>query len=134
MNQADTPAAAGAAGECGHPLDQALALTAQGPDHFLAHTHPGYWNMVGPFGGVTAAQALQAVLQHPQRLGEPVALTVNYAGPLQAGPIQIHAVAVRTNRATQHWSVSLSQPDAEGHAQVATTATVVTGARSFWKS
>lgn len=129
MNQAATQTPAPAAAASSHPLDQALALTAQGPDRFLAHTHAGYWNMVGPFGGSTAALALQAVLQHPQRLGDPIALTVNYPGPLQAGPIQVHAVAVRTNRSTQHWTVSLSQEDEAGRAQVATTATVVTAVR-----
>ena len=32
--------------------------------------------MVGPYGGITAAITLQAVMQHPNRLGEPTALTV----------------------------------------------------------
>jgi hypothetical protein len=47
--------------------------------------------MVGPFGGVTAAQALNAVLQHPQRLGEPVALTVNFCAALADGPFAVTA-------------------------------------------
>lgn len=63
-----------------HPLDEALALTSSAPGQFTGQTHPGYWNMVGPFGGVTAATLLQAVMQHPDRLGDPLSLTVNYAG------------------------------------------------------
>ena len=34
--------------------------------------------MVGPYGGITAATVLNAVLQHPALLGEPVSLTVNF--------------------------------------------------------
>ena len=68
-----------------HPFDAALALSQDTPGHFTGHTSVAYWNMVGPFGGVTAATALNAVLQHPALLGEPVALTVNYAAALAAG-------------------------------------------------
>jgi acyl-CoA thioesterase len=43
-----------------HPLDQALALQPQGEGIFAGRTHPAWANMVGPFGGITAAQLLQA--------------------------------------------------------------------------
>jgi acyl-CoA thioesterase len=112
-----------------HPFDTALALQA-GPDgSVLGHTSADYWNMVGPFGGITAAQALNAVLQHPQRLGEPISMTVNFAGAMAAGAYTASAVPVRTNRSTQHWMVTLSQTDAQGETQVCTTATVVTALR-----
>ncbi|HRM92936.1 MAG TPA: thioesterase family protein, partial [Alicycliphilus sp.] len=45
-----------------HPFDDALALDPGAPDHFSGRTTPGYWNMVGPYGGITAATLLQAVL------------------------------------------------------------------------
>ena len=92
-------------------------------------THPGYWNMVGPFGGITAATLLQAILQHPQRLGDPLSLTVNYAGALTAGAFTVQAVPVRTNRSTQHWTLSILQRDADGAPVVTTTATAVTAVR-----
>ena len=79
-----------------HPLDEALALTSSSPGQYTGQTHPGYWNMVGPFGGVTAATLLQAVMQHPQRLGDPLSLTVNYAGALVAGPFTVQATPVRS--------------------------------------
>jgi len=41
-----------------HPLDAATALQPQADGHWLGHTSPAYANMVGPYGGVTAAQAL----------------------------------------------------------------------------
>jgi hypothetical protein len=52
-----------------HPFDQAIALTPQGADTFSGHTSPAYWNMIGPFGGISAAVALNAVMQHASRLG-----------------------------------------------------------------
>ncbi len=114
-----------------HPFDQAMALQhidlAAG--RFTGHTSPDYWNMVGPFGGTTASLALQAVLRHPQVLGVPVALTVNYAAAIEAGAFDIVATPVRTNRSTQHWTVQILQPDADGRPQVNTTATAFTALR-----
>jgi acyl-CoA thioesterase len=103
-----------------HALDQAIHLTPVDPDHSTGATAPSYANMVGPFGGVTGATLLQAAMMHPQRLGDPIALTVNFAGPIAEGGFQIHARAVRTNRSTQHWSIELTQADG-----VAATATAV---------
>ena len=96
---------------------------------YEGHTHPGYWNMVGPFGGVTAATLLQAVMQHPDRLGDPLSLTVNYAGALTAGSYTVQATPVRTNRSTQHWTLTILQADTEGAPVVTTTATAVTAVR-----
>ena len=112
-----------------HPLDEALRLSSTTPGQYEGHTHPGYWNMVGPFGGVTAATLLQAILLHPDRLGDPLSLTVNYAGALAEGAFTVQAVPVRTNRSTQHWTLSILQPDAEGAPVVTTTATAVTAVR-----
>jgi len=115
-----------------HPFDHALRLEAAGgdsPGTFRGHTSPDYWNMVGPFGGTTAATALRAILLHPALLGEPVALTVNYAAALVEGPFTVTPKPVRTNRSTQHWTVELSQADANGDAGVVMTATAVTAAR-----
>ena len=112
-----------------HPFDAALQLQPAGPDRYTGHTSAAYWNMVGPFGGTTAALALRAVLNHPDLLGEPLSLTVNYAGALTSGACAVGARAVRTNRSTQHWTVELLQNDADGQPVVTTTATVVTAAR-----
>lgn len=116
-----------------HAFDQALALTAQTEGHYLGTTSPAYWNMVGPFGGSTAATLLQAVLLHPALLGEPLSLTVNYAAALQQGDFSVRARPVRTNRSTQHWTVELVQPGSGGAEEVVVTATAVTAARrSTW--
>lgn len=118
-----------------HAFDEATTLTlattpaAGGAARFLARTHAGYQNMVGPFGGILAAQALRAVMLHPDRLGEPVALTINYAAPVTEGELAIEARPTRTNRATQHWNVALVQRDAGGGEATVATATAVTATR-----
>ncbi len=122
-----------------HPFDEAIALVSRAPSvdapsadapvQFEGRTHPDYANMVGPFGGITAAQALQAVLQHPQRLGDPVSFTVNFAAGLTDGPFRVEARPVRTNRSTQHWMLTLWQTDSDGIDAVMLTATAVTAVR-----
>jgi acyl-CoA thioesterase len=107
-----------------HPFDSAIALQAQAGGTWQGHTSPAYANMIGPYGGITAAQCLNAVLQHPERLGEPVALTVNFAAALADGPFLVRPRPARTNRSTQHWTVEMLQDDA-----VVVTATVFTAIR-----
>lgn len=112
-----------------HPFDEALALSG-GPDIWQGQTSPAYANMVGPFGGVTAAVLLKPLLLHPQRLGDPIALTVNFAAALQDGPFTLTTQVMRTNRSTQHWLVTLTQADA-----IAATATAVFAVRrEAWDS
>jgi acyl-CoA thioesterase len=112
-----------------HPFDDALHLTPGEPGVYSGTSAGAYWNMVGPFGGVTAATALHAVLQHTALLGEPISLTVNYAGPVAAGPYTVSATPVRTNRSTQHWVIELSQANTAGASEVVLTGTAVTAAR-----
>ena len=115
-----------------HPFDEAMALTPAGssqPDTWHGASSAGYWNMVGPFGGTTAATAIQAIMAHPQLLGEPIALTVNYPGAMAAGAFTVTARPVRTNRSTQHWTVELLQLDAAGAQIMVMTATAVTASR-----
>ncbi len=92
-----------------HPFDAATLLEPLTEGRCRGHTHPAYANMVGPFGGVTAACVLQAALRHPARQGDPVALTVNFAAALNDGDFEIVARPLRTNRSTQHWAIELSQ-------------------------
>ncbi|WP_241384101.1 acyl-CoA thioesterase [Rhodococcus sp. CH91] len=113
-----------------HAFDAAVDLFPVREDHTEGHTHPAYANMVGPFGGVTAATVLRAIERHPEVLGSPISLTVNFAGPIADGPFDITVRPVRTNRSTQHWSVELAQAG-----EVTTTATAVFGLRRpTWSS
>ena len=107
-----------------HVFDEAIALQAQVDGSWLGHTHPAYANMVGPYGGITTAQALNAVLQHPELLGEPISLTVNFCAALADGPFAVVARPARTNRSTQHWVIELQQD-----LQTVITATAITALR-----
>lgn len=103
-----------------HPLEAATALTWHG-DHWVGHTNKEYWAFLGPYGGATAAVLLRAALDHPDRIGDPLALTVNYCAPVAEGPFDVAVCASRTNKSTQHWSIELTQNGGEAIA----TATAV---------
>jgi acyl-CoA thioesterase len=107
-----------------HPFDTAIALNATGEEGLEGWTSPDYANFIGPFGGMVAAQALNAVMLHPKRLGEPISFTVNFASAMADGPFLARARPARTNRSTQHWVVELLQ---EG--QAVATATALTALR-----
>lgn len=95
-----------------HPFDEAVALRARGEHHYVGATHRAYAGFVGPFGGVTAATALRAVLLHPLRRGRPISMTLNFAAAMADGAFVIEARPARTNRSTQHWTLAVRQGDA----------------------
>lgn len=107
-----------------HVLDQAIALEPAGEHLWRGRTHPEYANFIGPYGGITAAQMIQAVLLHPERLGEPVAFTINFAAAVADGGFLVRARPARTNRSTQHWMVEMLQDG-----QPVATATAMTAVR-----
>lgn len=111
-------------GSSPHPLDDAVALQRLTDDDVRARTTTAWSNMVGPFGGITSAVVVKALTEHPALLGDPLALTVNFAGPIADGEFDIALRPTRTNRSTQHWSVQITQNDA-----VVTTGSAVTGLR-----
>ncbi|WP_309642837.1 thioesterase family protein [Phenylobacterium sp.] len=111
-----------------HPLDKAVRLEPRGVGLYRGATTPDYWNMAGPFGGTTAAILLKAVLDHPERRGRPVALTVNFCAAVAEGEFEVSVRLVRDGRSTQHWNVEMTQGET-----VASTASAVTGAeRDTW--
>nr|WP_148302212.1 thioesterase family protein [Tomitella biformata] len=107
-----------------HPFDDAISLADKGGSRFAGRTTPAFANMVGPFGGSTAAALLQAVLQHPDRQGDPLALTVNFGGAIAYGDFEVVAKPARTNRSNQHWTMEIIQ-----NGEVTTTATAICGVR-----
>lgn len=107
-----------------HPFDAAIALQARDDGSCEGRTSPAYANFIGPYGGITAAQCLNAVLQHPQRLGDPVAYTVNFAAAVADGAFDVRARPARTNRSTQHWIIEMLQGE-----EVVATATALTAVR-----
>lgn len=112
-------------GQCtGHPLDAVIDIRPDGGRGADGWTVPEYGNMVGPFGGATAAFILQVIDAQADRVGEPVALTVTYAAPIADGEFHVDVDLVRTNRTNQHWTATLSQDG-----EVKSTATAVFGIR-----
>jgi acyl-CoA thioesterase len=105
-------------------FDQAVALKRLGTGRYSGNTHTAWLNMVGPFGGMTAAVLLQAVMQHTDRLGNPVSLTVNFCAGVAEGAFEVTAKPARTNRSTQHWLIELVQGN-----EIVITATAVTATR-----
>jgi acyl-CoA thioesterase len=110
-----------------HPFDDALALDLRN-GRAVGRTTPDFANMVGPYGGLTAATILEAMSRHPDRVGDPVSLTVNFAAPIADGEFVVDTAIARTNRTNQHWTAQLSQDG-----DVKTTATAVYGVpRDTW--
>jgi acyl-CoA thioesterase len=107
-----------------HPFDSALALQPLAEGRWIGRSHAEWANMVGPFGGITAAQLLHAACLDARRLGEPLALTVNYAGVVDDGEFEIDATPVRSSRSTQHWTMTQRQGS-----QVCCTASAVFAVR-----
>jgi acyl-CoA thioesterase len=107
-----------------HLFDDATRVTA-GDSRWQGQTSQDYWAFVGPFGGVTAATMLRALIDHPQRSGDPLALTVNFCALIAEGDFDLDVRLVKANRSTQHWSVELTQ----GGSDVTTLATAVFAAR-----
>lgn len=107
-----------------HPFDAAIALHPLGECRFAGATSPVYANMAGPYGGITAATLLNAVMIDPRRRGDPVAQTVNFCGAIADGPFEIAARIERGGKYTQHWSLALTQDG-----QTRSTASIVCGVR-----
>jgi acyl-CoA thioesterase len=103
-----------------HLFDDATTVTV-GDSRWQGKTSDDYWAFVGPFGGATAATILRALIDHPQRAGDPLALTVNYCAPVAQGAFDLDVRLVKANRSSQHWSVEMTQ----GGGEVATLATAV---------
>src|ERR1043165_839842 len=100
--------------------DEPTRVTA-GDSRWQGRTSPDYFAFVGPFGGFTAATILRALMEHPQRAGDPLAITVNYCAPIAEGEFDLDVRLIKANRSSQHWCVELSQ----GGGDVATLATAV---------
>lgn len=92
-------------------FDEAITSSLDG-NVATAQTHPKYANMVGPFGGITAATVAHAIGTHPQAQGRIAALTVNFIAPLRDGAYTLDLTCVQTNNSNQHWTVTGQQGEA----------------------
>ena len=111
-----------------HLFDEAVAVVGD-PNCRENTISPAYQNIVGPFGGITAAALLNAVLTHPEVEGSPVSLTVNFLAAINASVITIVPRLIRSNRSNQHWIV---EAQADGEA-VLTATLVLAQRRDTWQ-
>ena len=112
-----------------HPFDAALQLQPQADGSYLGATSPAWANMVGPFGGITAATVVHAIVGHDKCLGSPVALTLNYVSAIADGAFRLLLRIARTNRSTQHWVFEIQQTAANGSVECVLTGTAMTAQR-----
>lgn len=97
-----------------HPLDRSIELTRLADGRYQGSPPKPYWNIVGPYGGISAAIALNAVLMSDKVLGEPLSLTVNFTAPIRDVPFEVAIEVVRSSRTTQHWLIAMTQPHRSG--------------------
>ena len=93
-----------------HPFDRATQVTAV-DGRLRGMASEDYFAFVGPFGGVTAATMLRAIMQHPERIGDPLSVTVNLCAPVASGGFDLGVRLIKATRSTQHWFVELMQDD-----------------------
>src|SRR5258707_4160346 len=90
-----------------HLFDDATQVTA-GDSRWQGKTSEDYWAFVGPFGGATAATILRALIDHPQRAGDPLSLTVNYCAPIAAGAFATDLTLCEATRSPTHLCVRVT--------------------------
>ena len=106
-----------------HPFDRATQV-ANVDGHWRGTASEEYFAFVGPFGGVTAATMLRAIMAQPECAGDPLTVTVNLCAPVARGTFDLTVRLMKATRSTQHWMVELSQ-----HGGVAAFMTAVVAVR-----
>jgi acyl-CoA thioesterase len=89
--------------------------------------------MIGPFGGWIAAALLRPVVDHPERLGEPISITIDFVAAIRAGRYDVRVELLRRNRSTSFWFARLVQ-DQDGDEVHCASATVVLAVRRATKA
>lgn len=93
-----------------HPFDHATQVTVA-DGRWRGTASEDYFAFVGPFGGVTAATMLRAIMAQPECTGDPLTATVNLCAPVARGTFDLTLCLMQATRSTQHWMVELSQGD-----------------------
>lgn len=106
-----------------HPFDRATQVTAI-DGGWRGEASAAYFAFVGPFGGATAATMLRAIMMQPERIGDPLSVTVNFCAPVGSGSFDLAVRLMKATRSTQHWMVELLQ-----NGEVASFMTAVFAAR-----
>jgi hypothetical protein len=99
-----------------------------GEKTYAGQTDPMYWNAVGPFGGWIAAVFLRCLALETGGVGDPLTVSVNFAGPMEPGSFTVRLRELRANRSTTFWSAEMLQAK-DGSEGLCAFATVVIARR-----
>lgn len=108
-------------------LNESLALRPSG-DALTAVADPLYEANSGMFGGWTAALLLKAVLEHPDREGSAVAMTVNFVARVNPGEdLLVRRTNLGGSRSLAHWRAELLRVG--GGEELLASASIILGQR-----
>lgn len=104
-----------------HLFDEATALEPIGEDglRFGGAAHPGFKNMIGPYGGWSAAILAKSMIEAAGPDMELTTLTTDFLAGASEGPITIDLECKRQGRNTQFWTADLVPGDSETPANCA---------------
>lgn len=88
-------------------LDRSFAFAASEEGAFSAHTSAEFGNRFGPYGGWIAALLTKALLSGPVH-GELLAVTVNFLGGCEDGPLTGATRLLRRNRTNEFWTAEFA--------------------------
>ena len=107
-----------------HSFDQAISLnqierTDQRARYSGAVTDT-YQNMIGPFGGVSAALLAEGMSLAARDGTELVSITTDFMTGMTEGPLDLSAICHRAGKSTEFWAASIKQPNGTSPALRAT--------------
>lgn len=99
-----------------HLFDEATQIVAreqgEGASSFAAAAHPGFRNMIGPYGGWSAAILAKSLVAAGDPGMQLVSLTTDFLLGIDEGPIALDVKCDRAGRNTQFWSATLTREGA----------------------
>lgn len=113
-----------------HSFDAALSLdpqqSAEGRVRYAGTTPAAYQNMIGPFGGVSAALLAQGMKTSARDDLKLVSITTDFMTGMKPGPYELSTVCHRAGRSTEFWAGHIQQ---DGASSPALRATAIFGER-----
>ena len=107
-----------------HSFDDALALTvdeaADGRVRYAGVAPQAYQNMIGPFGGVSAALLAQGMTRSARDGLKLVSITTDFMTGMKDGPYSLSTICHRAGRSTEFWAANIQQAGASSPALRAT--------------
>jgi acyl-CoA thioesterase len=98
-----------------HVFDESLAMTAHPAIadglRYEAATHPGFANIIGPYGGWSAALLGKAVIEASGSDMELTSITTDFLAGAPLGPVSVDLDCDREGRSTEFWRATISRGD-----------------------